>query len=94
MLPIITPHLTEIVHHFPSIYDRAQESLLIGKDLPEAHHVQVPITGQKGIPFAQNLALTWTFKGETCIGKFQKPDVHINKNLDSRKRPSYNVKIL
>lgn len=73
------PHLTEIVHHFPSIYDRAQVSLLIGKDLPEAHHVQAHITGQKGIPFAQNLALGWTLKGETCIGKFHKPDVHVYK---------------
>lgn len=73
------PHLTEIVHQFPSIYDRAQVSLLIGKDLPRAHHVQAHITGQKGIPFAQNLALGWTLEGETCIGKFHQADVHIYK---------------
>lgn len=66
-------------HHFPSIYDRAQVSSLIGKDLPEANHVQAHITGQKGIPIAQNIALGWTLKGETCIGKFHKPDVHIYK---------------
>lgn len=51
------PHLTEIAHHFPPIDDGAQVSLLIGRDLPEAHHVQAQITGQKGTPFAQKLAL-------------------------------------
>jgi hypothetical protein len=73
------PHLTEIAHHFPPIDDSAHVSLLIGRDLPEAHHVQSQITGQRGTPFAQKLGLGWTLIGETCIGKFHKPDINTCK---------------
>lgn len=73
------PHLTEIAHHFPPIDDTAQVSILIGRDLPEAHHVQAQITGQKGTPFAQKIALGWTLIGETCIGKFHRPDIKTYK---------------
>jgi hypothetical protein len=42
---------------------------LIGRDIPEIHHVHEQILGDKGKPFAQKLPLGWVIIGEVCLGK-------------------------
>ena len=57
-------HLTDIASCFPPIDDESDVSLLIGRDLPEAHHFIKEIVGPKCTPFAQKLVLGWTLIGE------------------------------
>lgn len=51
----------------------AQIPLLIGRDLPEAHHVGDQRIGTRNAPFAQRLNLGWVVVGDVCLGNFHKP---------------------
>ncbi|XP_061176088.1 uncharacterized protein LOC133185041 [Saccostrea echinata] len=70
-------HLNCIAHQLPSIKENVNIGLLIGRDVPEVHHVFDQITGPKGAPFAQKLGLGWVIIGDVCLGKVHKPD-HVN----------------
>ncbi|VDI78659.1 Hypothetical predicted protein [Mytilus galloprovincialis] len=73
-------HLREIADYIPEIDDTAPILLLIGRDLPEAHHVIEQLTGPTYSPYAQKLRLGWVIVGETCLNQFHRPDtVTVNK---------------
>ena len=59
--------------------------ILIGRDLPEAHHVLDQHIGDRGTPYAQCLSLSWVIVGEACLGKVHKPDF-VNTNKTHRLR--------
>ncbi|MCG8046576.1 MAG: hypothetical protein N0E48_13205 [Candidatus Thiodiazotropha endolucinida] len=67
-------HLNAISHHIPPLDTSASIMLLIGRDLPEAHHVYDQRVGPKGSPYAQKLSLGWVVIGETCLGGIHKSD--------------------
>lgn len=46
---------------------------MVGRDLPEAHHIEDQRTGPQGTPFAQNLALGWDLIGNVCLGILHPP---------------------
>lgn len=73
------PHLKDIAKLLPPMDKHAEILLLIGRDVPEAHHVLEQITGPHNSPFAQRLNLGWVVIGETCMGKVHKPDAAVNK---------------
>lgn len=73
-------HLADIADNIPEIDNAAPVVLLIGRDLPEAHHVLEQTTGPRNSPYAQKLSLGWVVIGETCLNKFHRPDtVVVNK---------------
>ena len=73
-------HLRDIADCIPPLDTQTQTLILIGGDLPEAHHVSCQLTGPKGSPYAQKLNLGWVIVGETCLGKIHKSDyVNVNK---------------
>ncbi|CAG2195834.1 unnamed protein product [Mytilus edulis] len=67
-------HLHRISSYLPPLDPSIKVELLIGRDIPEIHHVQEQITGDKGEPFAQRLALGWVVIGEVCLGKVHAPN--------------------
>lgn len=74
------PHLQCIAPFIPPQDRNVNVELLIGRDLPDVHHVRDQITGSQGQPFAQRLPLGWIVIGEICIGKVHPPkEVNINK---------------
>ncbi|XP_062603438.1 uncharacterized protein LOC134265202 [Saccostrea cucullata] len=74
------PHLQRIASYLPPFDRTVNVELLIGRDLPDVHHVRDQITGNKGQPFAQLLSLGWVIIGEVCIGKVHRPkEVNVNK---------------
>ncbi|KAK7093723.1 uncharacterized protein [Littorina saxatilis] len=77
------PHLRNIAHNIPQIHGRAPIALLIGRDLPEAHHVTEQVTGPPMSPFAQCLPLGWVIVGDVCLNRMHKPSspsaVRVNK---------------
>ena len=83
-------HLEDISEYIPPLDTSAAIMLLIGRDLPEAHHVYEQVTGPKGSPYAQNLKLGWVVVGETCLGGIHKTDyVNVKKTyLLSNGRPT------
>lgn len=83
-------HLNDISEYIPPLDTSAAIMLLIGRDLPEAHHVYDQRTGPKGSPYAQNLKLGWVIVGETCLGGIHKTDfVNVKKtSLLSNGRPT------
>ena len=73
-------HLRDIADCIPPLETQTQTLILIGRDLPEAHHVSCQLTGPKGSPYAQKLNLGWVIVDETCLGKIHKSDyVNVNK---------------
>ena len=74
------PHLRNISSLIPEIDNSAEISLLIGRDMTQAHHVLSQRIGAPQEPFAQRLLLGWTIIGEVCLGKS-----HIPKTLNVRK---------
>ncbi|XP_052073800.1 uncharacterized protein LOC127711732 [Mytilus californianus] len=75
------PHLREIAHQMLDLNPNIDIQLLIGRDVPEAHHVNRQLTGPKGTPFAQELFFGWVIKGDVCLGKVHKPNfVNVNKS--------------
>ena len=67
-------HLEKIADSIPELDPQANISLLIGRDVIEAHQVQEQITGPRGFPFAQRLGLGWVIVGDVCLGKLHKPN--------------------
>jgi hypothetical protein len=57
-------HLRRISPYLPDLEPRIKVELLIGRDIPEIHHVHEQILGDKGKPFAQKLPLGWVIIGE------------------------------
>ena len=72
-------HLRDIADFIPPLEIQTPTLILIGRDLPEAHHVSSQLTGPKGSPYAQKLKLGWVIVGETCLGKIHKSN-HVNVN--------------
>lgn len=53
---------------------------MIGRDTPEAHHVEEQRTGARNSPFGQKLTLGWVIVGESCLNKVHRPNsVVVNK---------------
>ncbi|XP_062593639.1 uncharacterized protein LOC134255146, partial [Saccostrea cucullata] len=74
-------HLSDLESEIPSIDDEA-EVLLIGRDVPNAHHVLEQRIGNPNLPFAQRLPLGWAVIGECCLSKVHRPQhVVVNKTL-------------
>lgn len=73
------PHLRSIAGRIPELNTEARIQLLIGRDIPEAHHVHKQIVGPKGTPFAQELSLCWVIVGDICLCKMHKPNT-VNAN--------------
>ena len=73
-------HLNDVSESIPPLDTSAAIMLLIGRDLPEAHHVYDQRVGSKGSPYAQKLKLGWVIVGETCLGGIHKTDyVNVKK---------------
>ncbi|CAC5421662.1 unnamed protein product [Mytilus coruscus] len=67
-------HLRHISSYLPPLDLSIKVELLIGRDITEIHHVHEQITGDKGEPFAQRLALGWVVIEEVCFGKVHSPN--------------------
>jgi hypothetical protein len=75
-LEILTPevadchaHLSKISHLIPQARPDLPVGILIGRDLPEAHHVLDQIIGPPMTPFAQRLPLGWVIIGDVCLNE-------------------------
>ncbi|XP_060083636.1 uncharacterized protein LOC132562879 [Ylistrum balloti] len=78
-LEIPTPEITTYHSHLkdvdlPPLDPGTQILLLIGRDVPEAHHVCEQIIGPSNSPFAQRLRLGWVIVGNVCLGTTHPPD--------------------
>ncbi|XP_053381698.1 uncharacterized protein LOC128549197 [Mercenaria mercenaria] len=58
------PHLSNVAPLIPEIDSNAKMLLLLGRDIPDVHHVLDQRLGPKGCPFAQRLPLGWVVIGE------------------------------
>lgn len=73
-------HLNHISECIPPLDTSAAIMLLMGRDLPEAHHVYDQRLGSKGSPYVQKLKLGWVIVGEICLGGIHKTDyVNVKK---------------
>lgn len=77
---IATPEIIRYFDHLRGIpifpfRPECQIGLLIGRDLPDIHHVKEQVTGPMNSPFAQRLGLGWVVVGEVCLEKVHKPRV-------------------
>lgn len=73
-------HLNDIADKIPPLESNADILLLIGRDIPEVHHILDQRIGPRGTPYGQQLHLGWVIIGEACLGKVHKTDViHVNK---------------
>ena len=59
-------HLKDIAKQIPKLINHAPISILIGRDVPNAHYVLDQKIGAPNQPFAQKLPLGWVVIGETC----------------------------
>ncbi|XP_061170566.1 uncharacterized protein LOC133179906 [Saccostrea echinata] len=89
----------DVITHFehlkgiqiPPLDEKANILLLIGRDLPEVHHVLEQKTGPRTAPFAQRLPLGWVVIGNVCLGDTCTPSTvaSVNKTtILSSGRPS------
>ena len=63
-------HTCIILHYQYHLLDyEAKIELLIGRDIPQVHHVFDQVIGDKGKPFAQRLLFGWVIISEVCIGQ-------------------------
>ncbi|XP_069133524.1 uncharacterized protein [Argopecten irradians] len=67
-------HLKQLGSRIPEYKPDCSVGLLVGRDLPEAHHINQQITGPRGSPFAQRTGLGWVIVGEVCLNKAHPPD--------------------
>ncbi|XP_069133222.1 uncharacterized protein [Argopecten irradians] len=83
-------HLNNLTNLIQPVKDEVMISLLIGRDLPEVHHIMDQRTGKAGSPFAQKLRLGLVVVGETCLGAIHKTEnVNVNKlNTLANGRPT------
>ncbi|XP_033727618.1 uncharacterized protein LOC117316950 [Pecten maximus] len=72
------PHLRDIASAIREFDSKCLITLLIGRDLVEAHHVHDQRIGPKGAPYAQKLSLGWVIIGETCLGRVHRPDSNVS----------------
>ncbi|XP_033726768.1 uncharacterized protein LOC117316337 [Pecten maximus] len=72
------PHLRDIASAIQEFDSNCLITLLIGRDLVEAHHVHDQRIGPKGAPYAQKLSLGWVIIGETCLGRVHRPDSNVS----------------
>ena len=74
-------HLRDISHLVPRLDPKAEISLLIGRDVIEAHHVHVleQRIGPRNAPYAKRLNLGWGIIGENCLRKFQPSSINVKK---------------
>ncbi|XP_056000356.1 uncharacterized protein LOC130048119 [Ostrea edulis] len=73
-------HLHDIAKDIPEVDEDIPILLLIGRDIPEAHHVLEQRTGARNSPFGQRLTLGWVIVGESCLNKVHRPNsVVVNK---------------
>lgn len=73
-------HLQDIADNIPEVDENIPILLLIGRDTPEAHHVEEQRTGARNSPFGQKLTLGWVIVGESCLNKVHRPNsVVVNK---------------
>lgn len=79
-------HLHHVACHIPELDQSAEISLLVGRDLPEVHHVKSQAIGPKQTPFAQELALGWVIIGEVCLGHFHSRTIQVSKTYLSKDR--------
>lgn len=76
------PHLRRLAKKIPPFNSSANISLLIGRDVPGAHHVLEQVVGPPSSPFAQRLPLGWAVIGEVCLDGAHKPStVTVNKTF-------------
>ncbi|XP_069106579.1 uncharacterized protein [Argopecten irradians] len=94
------PHLSDLAQYIPDLDPSVEIVMLLGRDIPEVHHVQDQRIGPSGSPYAQQLHLGWTIIGETCLGTMHRPDtVNVNKTYLIKDRPSlckpcpYNLRV-
>ncbi|XP_038077337.1 uncharacterized protein LOC119745185 [Patiria miniata] len=81
---IPTPDVTKVYDHLkgvniPEIDNNCTATLLIGRDVSEAHHVLEQRIGPPDTPFAQKLKLGWVIVGEVCLQGIHKGDNHRSK---------------
>ena len=65
-------HLHDLAGTIQPLDDSCQILLLIGRDLPVAHHVLDQKVGSDRDPYAQQLKLGWVIVGETCLDRQHK----------------------
>ena len=68
-------HLAEIAHHIPPIKPNVEILLLIGRDVPSAHHVLDQRIGPADAPFAQKTNMGWAIIGDVCLNGVHIPPV-------------------
>ena len=61
------PHLKELAQKIPKEDPNAPICLLIGRDIPELHHVKKQFVGPPRAPFGQLTALGWVIIGDVCL---------------------------
>lgn len=74
------PHMKDIAKHLKVMDPSVKIQLLIGRDLPEAHHTIDQRIGPLKTPFAQRSLLGWTIIGDVCLS-----GQHIPSTLASSK---------
>ncbi|XP_033733157.1 uncharacterized protein LOC117322392 [Pecten maximus] len=62
-------HLRDISQHLRPLDRNADILMLIGRDMPAAHHIIDQRIGPSDGPYAQRLKLGWVVVGEVCLGK-------------------------
>ncbi|XP_033759513.1 uncharacterized protein LOC117341759 [Pecten maximus] len=67
-------HLRVLKDEIPPYRPECFMGLLIGRDVPDVHHVHEQIVGPRGSAFAQKLSLGWVVVGDVCLGKVHPPD--------------------
>ncbi|XP_032416936.1 uncharacterized protein LOC116718815 [Xiphophorus hellerii] len=84
-------HLQDIAAEIPKLDPDASISLLIGRDVVQAHKVIDQRNGPLNAPFAQRLALGWVIVGDVCLGGAHKPDYAnvFKTNFLDNGRPSH-----
>ncbi|XP_069103769.1 uncharacterized protein [Argopecten irradians] len=76
---IPTPEITNYHSHLKDVKltplrSNSEILLLIGRDVPEAHHNCEQIIGPPNSPFAQRLNLGWVVVGNVCLGTTHPPN--------------------
>ena len=72
-------HLEDLYDKIPPLDPESQILMLIGRDIPAAHHILDQKISGDSAPYAQKLKLGWVVIGETCLGKVHPPKINVNK---------------
>ena len=78
-------HLCHIASSILPLDNEAKIELLIGRDIPQVHHVLDQVIGDKGQLFAQRLLFGWYIIGKVCFGQDHAPrevNVRETQNLN------------